>query len=83
MVMRIIDMKGSVPGKRGQFIYHGGAFGPDGLLYLTPSNAVRAARFDPKTNTCEAFGDTFPEDDRKWQHGAVSCFDGCLYSFPA
>ena len=35
LVIRVIGTNDSVPGKRGQFAYHGGAFGPEGLLYLT------------------------------------------------
>ena len=63
-------------------MYSGGACGPDGRLYLIPKNSTRAARFDPATETWEAFGDTFREGGNKWTCAAVSNFDGCLYSFP-
>ena len=63
--------------------YRGAAVGPtDGLMYLVPHDATRAARFDPKSGTWEAFGDTFPGDQRKWSGAAVSSFDNCIYSVP-
>ena len=58
-------------------------WGPDGRLYIVPRNATRAARFDPATETWEAFGDAFPEGGHKWIGAAVSSFDNCIYSFPA
>ena len=64
-------------------MYQGGAFGPDGRLYIVPRNATRAARFDPATETWEAFGDVFPEGGRKWMGAAVSSFDNCIYAFPS
>ena len=79
--MRVLDA--NVPGKRTHVMYFGGAFGPaDGLLYLIPCNAARAARFNPKSQVWQSFGDTF-RGDYKWIGAAVSSFDNCIYSFPA
>ena len=73
--------------RRSQGCYNGGYYNPlDGRIYLPPTNAARAASFDPATETWETFGDTFPvttgAQDDKWGMHAVSSFDKCLYAFP-
>ena len=73
---------GAVPGKEGQDVYVGGAFGPDGWLYIVPSNASHVARFDPRNETWELFGESLTEGGVKWCSAALSRVDGCLYAFP-
>ena len=63
-------------------LYHGGTFGRDGCLYLTPGRAARVARFDPATGKVTYIGDDLGESDRyKWA-GGVLCEDGLIYALP-
>ena len=73
---------GVIPGKEGKDVYAGGAFGPDGRLYLVPANASHIARFDPTTETWEQFGEDLTEGGSKWTSAVKSRLDGCIYAFP-
>ena len=68
------------PVQGGSWAYRGGAFGNDGLLYLTPAGASRAVRFNPADGSHTPIGDDLGKGD-EWA-GGVLCDDGCIYALP-
>ena len=75
-----------MPGERLASYFEGAISSTDGRIYMAPSTAKQAARFDPVTGTWELFGDKFQQtrvmQDEKTRTLHLSSIDNCMYSPP-
>ena len=73
-------VEGAAGGLAGDWKWHGGNLGCDGMIYGIPGNAASVIRVDPRTSEVAMVGAKF-EGRQKW-YGGIVASSGSIYGIP-